>query len=874
MGAFPIDALLPQLSEALSLGATVLLQAPPGAGKTTRVPLALLGEIKGHQPLSGRILMLEPRRLAAKAAATRLANNLNEPIGQRVGFSVRHEQRRSKDTQLEVITDGLFLRRLQNDPALEGVDCVIFDEFHERRRDADIALALLREARTFLNPELRLLLMSATLNLLDLQDRLPEATLLKSDGKAFPVTTNHQPARPGETLPLQVRRAIEDHALPLIETTLTADAPTKALRASDSQPAAPKPTVLVFLPGLREIERTQELLATSAVIKDWELACLHGQQPLEKQAHALNRAQAPWQGKIVLASSIAESSLTLEGVLLVIDSGLSRQSRFDANTGMEGLITVPSSWSSANQRRGRAGRQAPGHCVRLWSPAEQQRRPDHDSPELLRADPQPVVLELAAWGAGLGDQLPWLDPPSQASLKKGQQQLINLNVLDQEGKLKSSGRQLAKLGVHPRLGILLLQAQAWGCATLGADLAALLSERDLLNNKDFGCDLGTRLQVLRQKQPGKQQAPRKRLEQIRQLSRQLLRQLKAIQENHQDINQPEQQLPEDALAAQLVAMAFPEWLALERPEQPGNYLLRQGRGAILHQHDPISGAAALAVARVDLGQANTLIQLALPLSMNWVEALGQSDGEWSDVVRWDERTSRIQAERLCKLGELLIKKQRLPKPKPEICRDLLLEALRNQGLGPLPWGQQSSQLRQRLELAHQHLGRPWPARDIKHLTNEPENWLGNFLLGCLSWDELKEVELLEALWGDLSWDMRQKLDLLLPEKLQVPSGREAKIIYNDGEATLSIKLQEMFGCDKGPSILAGTLPVTIELLSPAGRALQRTKDLASFWRGSYQDVRRDMRGRYPKHPWPANPIEAIATAKTKQRNGEKNPGKG
>ncbi|MEC9029907.1 MAG: helicase-related protein, partial [Cyanobacteriota bacterium] len=378
----------------------------------------LLGALDGHTPLPGRIWMLEPRRLAVKAAASRLAASLKEPLGERVGFAIRHEQLRSKRTQLEVITDGLFLRRLQSDPSLNGIDCVIFDEFHERRRDSDLALALLLEARPLLHPELRLLLMSATLNLGELQDRLPEATLLQSEGKAFPVATHHQTPRPDEPLPHQVMRAITAHALPLSE-------------ASDR--TSSRPTVLVFLPGQREIKRTQELLAAQESLTHWNLAYLHGQQPLHVQARALLGAESPWIGKIVLASSIAESSLTLEGVRLVIDSGLSRQSRFDPNTGMEGLETVPSSLASANQRQGRAGRQGPGQCVRLWSLAEQLRKPEHAPPEILVADPMPVVLELAAWGAGLGETLPWIDPPPQSTLQKGRQQLINLNALNHDG---------------------------------------------------------------------------------------------------------------------------------------------------------------------------------------------------------------------------------------------------------------------------------------------------------------------------------------------------------------------------------------------------------------------------------------------------------
>ncbi|MFL0765373.1 MAG: ATP-dependent helicase HrpB [Prochlorococcus sp.] len=855
MGEFPIDSLLSQLSGALTASATVLLQAPPGAGKTTRVPLALLGAIDGQASLPGRILMLEPRRLAAKAAASRLAASLKEPLGGRVGFAVRHEQRRSERTQLEVITDGLFLRRLQSDPSLKGVDCVIFDEFHERRRDSDLALTLLREARPLLHPELRLLLMSATLNIDELQDRLPEATLLQSEGRAFPVITQHQPPRLDEALPYQVMRAIEAHALPLAGTTA---------KAGNAVHFNSRPTVLVFLPGLREIKRTQELLAAQESLDHWELVCLHGQQPLDAQARVLLGAESPWLGKIVLASSIAESSLTLEGVRLVIDSGLSRQSRFDPNTGMEGLETVPSSQASACQRQGRAGRQGPGQCVRLWSQVEQLRRPKHSPPEVLVADPMPVVLELAAWGAGLGETLPWLDPPPLAALQKGMQQLINLNALDRDGRITSSGRHLCKLGVHPRLGILLLQSQAWGCEALGADLAALLSDRDPLSNHEFGSDLRARLEWLRGDGRETHCPARKRHEQMRRLSKKLLLQLKAIPLHDDYRKQAEQGSSEYDMAAQLIAIAFPEWLALERPGQAGSYRLRQGRGALLHRHDPLRSTPVLAVARVDLGQANTLIQLALPLSMQWLEKLSETDGEWCNSLSWDEESSRIRAERHLKVGELLIQRERLFEPEPERCLEILLGVLCNKGLEQLPWGRRSHQLRQRLELAHHHLGRPWPLRDLEHLANQPNSWLNQPLLGCLGFDELGEEGLIEALWGDLSWEMRQNLDLLLPKRLTIPSGRSAELSYGAGEVRLSVKLQEMFGCEDGPTLLDGKLPVTLELLSPAGRTLQLTSDLSGFWSGSYQEVRREMRGRYPKHPWPENPREAKATASIKK----------
>jgi ATP-dependent helicase HrpB len=841
----PIDPLLPELRQALPEGATVLLQAPPGAGKTTRVPLALLGAIPGIAGLEGSLVMLEPRRLATRAAAARLADHLGEPVGERIGYAVRHEQKRSSRTRVEVVTAGLFLRRLQADPELEGIDCVVFDEFHERGRDSDLALALVRDARNLVRPDLRLVLMSATLDLGALASRLPNATLLTSEGRAYPVDTHHLPPRPQEPLNRTVLRALETHALPLL----------------DSQPPAGlgAPTVLVFLPGLREIDQCRRLIDTSTSLEHWEVCSLHGQQSLERQAAALRPCPSRWAGRIVLATSIAESSLTLNGVRLVIDSGLSRRSRYDPGTGMEGLETVPASLASAEQRRGRAGRQAPGRCVRLWSPAEQQRRPAQDPPELLRTDPQPLVLDLALWGAGLGDRLTWLDPPAAPALREGRQQLIDLGVLEGNGLCSPLGRQLARLGTHPRLGLALLQARHWNCSPLGADLAALLSERDPLNPQDHGSDLGTRLHWLTDRNGERQSA-------VRKLSHQLLRQLDALPpllssgplERWGDT--PDTSSREE-LTALLLATAFPGWIALPRPSQPGRYLLRQGRGAQLPAHDPLQQAQALAVARLDLDGADARIRLALPLPMRWLHQLAQREGSWQESVRWDPEQQRVRGERCWRLGALTIGTPQSCQADDHQTVALLLERLQSDGLEVLPWGPRSEQLQKRLDLMQQHHGSPWPLRSWKHLAAHPAAWLTACLQGHHSWHSVQESELIHALWGDLPWELRQSLDHHLPEAITIPSGRRAHLQYREGEVCLAVKLQEMFGCRQGPRVLGDRVPVTLELLSPAGRPLQRTQDLEGFWHGSYRDVRREMRGRYPKHPWPEDPLTAVASAR-------------
>ncbi|MFM2158321.1 MAG: ATP-dependent helicase HrpB, partial [Cyanobacteriota bacterium] len=604
--SLPIDPLLSELVARLAPGATVLLQAPPGAGKTTRAPLALLAALEGQAADTGsgdrrRILMLEPRRLAAKAAAERLAAELGEPVGQRVGYRVRLESRVSARTRLEVLTDGLFLRQLQSDPSLEGVACVIFDEFHERSAEADLALTLLREARPLLAPELRLLVMSATLNLQPLLAQLPEAELLQSQGRSHPVTVLHQTPRPEERLASQVVRALESHWLD---------------QRDDGE------SVLVFLPGQREIQQCLQAITATAWGDGPELCPLHGNLPLAAQGRAIRRA-AGAEGKVVLATSIAESSLTLEGVTLVVDSGLSRRSRFDPSSGMDSLVTVPASLASAEQRAGRAGRLGPGRCVRLWSPAEQQRRPAFDPPELLETDPTPLVLQLAQWGAGLGEDLPWLEAPPLASRKEGQALLLQLGALDDAGTLSAAGRAMAALGVHPRLARLLLQARSLGAARLGCALAAILSERDPLAGEHAGADLMRRLDWLRA------QGRDPRRQQLRQLQAQLQAQLAGDGAGEQAPADRGvvRQGSEAALAAELVAHAYPERVALVREGDPGRFITRSGRGARLQPGDPLLGCEALAIAGVDGAGSDCRIQLALPLQRGDLQALARAEGQ-------------------------------------------------------------------------------------------------------------------------------------------------------------------------------------------------------------------------------------------------------
>jgi len=845
----PIDARLSAIQEAMAPeGATVLLQAPPGAGKTTRVPLALLESLAE----GSRVLLIEPRRLAARAAAERLARALREPVGEQVGYSVRLETRQSRRTRLLVVTPGVFLRMLQGDPALEGVAVVVFDEVHERRADLDLALAFLRQARQCLRPELRLLLMSATLDLEPLAAALDGATVLTSMGRSHPVAVVYQPPRAEEPLERQVVRALEAWWLP------------------DRQPAE---TALVFLPGQREIRAAERAIAAQSWARDVECVPLHAQLSLEAQSAAIGPARQP-AGKVVLASAIAESSLTLAGVRLVIDSGLSRQSRFDPSTGMDGLVTVAASQASAEQRRGRAGRLCPGRCVRLWSAAEQQRRPPFTPPEILAADPLPLALQLAAWGSGQGEDLPWLDPPPAGPLALASQLLSQLGAVDGSGRLSAHGRSLAQLGLHPRLGHMLLLAEQEGWLSLGSAVAALLSERDPLAGSTAGCDLRERLDWLGQPpsrgHQGGEERSRRLLHRLRHdLEEQVARSVGRTPGAKAPLSDPKPNSdpdPEGRILARLVAWAYPEWIAMARGQGDGRFLMRGGRGASVHPRDPLATAAGLAIAAVDGAGPEARVRLAAPLDHPGLEALAASSLVVRQQARWDPRGERVRCEEERCFGAIVLSRGSWPDAPLERLQAALLEGLEAMGLEALPWTPETRQLRQRLALAFTHLGAPWPDCRLETLRADPGAWLGPFLDGDMrSRADLQRLPLAEALWGACDGSSRQRLRELLPTHLPVPSGRSVAVDYDSDGPVLAVKLQEMFGQVHTPRLLEGRLPLTLHLLSPAGRPVAITADLARFWSQAYADVRRELRGRYPRHPWPEDPLRATATALTRAR---------
>lgn len=832
--SLPIDALLPRLVEAVAPpGSTLLLQAPPGAGKTTRVPITVL------RAIDGLVWVLEPRRIAARMAAQRMAAELGERTGETVGFSVRLESRVSAATRIEVLTEGLFLRRLQGDPSLSGVGCLIIDEFHERHADGDLALALVRQARDLLRPDLRLLVMSATLAIEPLVRQLPQAIQLTSEGRAHPVSVVHQAPRAAEALADQVVRALEEHWL---------------------EQHGQGESALVFLPGIGEIRSCERRLGSCSWRDGVDVLALHGDLPLEEQARVIAPADGQ-RGRVVLATGIAESSLTIAGVRLVIDSGLSRRNRFDPSRGLDGLVTVPASQASAEQRTGRAGRLGPGRCVRLWPASDQGRRPAFDTPELLECDPLPLALQLAEWGDPLGADLAWIDTPPPAALREARAALLRLGALapGPPGALSDSGRAMARLGVHPRLARLLLCGRERGHSRLACELAVLLSERDALDRREAGSDLRRRLDWLR---------AQSRRHPSRQLVEHWQRQLAAMPAELPSVGadaEASSVVPEDLSAALLVAAAFPERLALLREGQQGRYRLRQGGGAVLHPEDPLGSPQALAVASLDGGGTDARIHLALPMPLSVLLELALAEGETDELVNWDDQTRRVRCERRLRLGALPLGTSSWTQADPELIRQALLVGLRRHGLQHLPWRPAVQQLQRRLTLAHQHQGAPWPDRSDATLLLELEEWLAPWLDGMRSLADLHALDLENALWGDLPWSRREELEALLPVQLPVPSGRAVRVDYSSGEPVLAVKLQELFGCRSTPVVLAGQLPVTLHLLTPAGRPAAITRDLAGFWSKGYGEVRRELRGRYPRHPWPEDGASASPTALTNAR---------
>lgn len=826
MKQLPIDAVLPELLEAMRVGTNAVLVAEPGAGKTTRVPLALLQE----PWLDGRkIIMLEPRRLAARAAAKFMASTLGEQVGETVGYRVRLDTKVSAKTRIEVVTEGVLTRMLQEDQALEEVGAVLFDEFHERHLHGDLGLALTIQSQSLLRDDLRLLVMSATLAAESVSELLGGAPVIRSSGRVFPVETFYRNTR------------LEGRIEPEVASTIV-----QAVRTHEGD-------VLVFLPGVGEIRRTAGHLAQSGLPSNVRIAELHGSLPLEAQDAAIAPCQAG-ERKIVLATSIAESSLTVEGIRIVVDSGLMRVPKFSPRTGMTRLETTPVSQASADQRRGRAGRLAPGVCYRLWTEQEHAYLPQHNAPELLEADLAPLALELSVWGAADPGELMWLDAPPQAAYQQANELLKQLHALDEEGKPTGWGARIAKLGLHPRLGFMLLKAEELNLTAEACELAALLSERDLLP-QERNVDVQLRLEALHGAS-GRLEADRGAVMRIK---------AQAKQWGHMLMENRGQQ-PEWKGAAHiglLVALAYPDRIAQRRSD--GRYLLANGRGAVLPELQPLSRSAFLAVAEIDGAGSESRIRLAAELDLDRLEHAAREQFQIEDAVEWDIEAHAVRARRRLRLGAIVLKETPLQQPSPERIAEALADGIVREGLGLLSMSKAAKQLQARMQLMARH-NSGWPDVSEEALLASVQDWLLPHLYGMKNRSDLQRLNMVQLFESLLSWGQRQELDEQVPTHMKVPSGSRIPIDYSDPEAPfIAVRLQELFGLQETPRLAGGRLPLTIHLLSPSQRPVQVTRDLRSFWNDAYFEVKKDLKGRYPKHYWPEDPYAAQPTNRVKPR---------
>lgn len=826
----PIEDVLPGLRAALGASTGVVLQAPPGAGKTTRVPLAVLDEpwLAGQ-----RVVMLEPRRLAARAAAHRMSQTLGEGVGETVGYRIRMETRVGPRTRVEVVTEGVLTRMLQSDPALEGTGLVIFDEFHERSLHADLGLALALQSRAVLRDDLRILVMSATLDGGPVAALLGGAPAVTSEGRAHPVETRWLPRRAEGHLEPRVARVALD-----------------ALEREGGD-------LLVFLPGAGEIRRVEESLRAADLPPSVRVMPLYGNLPQPAQDEAI-RPSPPGVRKVVLATSIAETSLTIEGVRVVVDSGLSRVPRFSPRTGMTRLETVRVSRASADQRRGRAGRLGPGVCYRLWTEAEEASLAPHGKPEILEADLAPLALELAAWGVADPSDLQWLDPPPPASFAQARELLRELGALDEAGAVTAHGRRMAALPLHPRLAHMLLKAKEMGQGATACALAALLSERDVLRGAGGPPESDVRLRL--EAAGGGRGAvrgytvDRGAAHRVAAEAKELARRLSVAPGRW-----------EGEAAGLLLAFAYPDRIAQRRPGQGGRVLLRNGRGAALPQGDPLLDAPYLVAAELDDAGRESRILLAAPVSLEEVELHFGDQVVRETAVAWDAEAGAVRARRTERLGALVLREAPLAEVDPEARVDALVEGLRQEGIAALPWGREATRLRERIAFLRLH-DPSLPDVSDTALEEGMREWLGPHLHGLRRRDEVQRLDLVPVLEGMLAWEQRRRLDEQAPTHVAVPSGSRIPVDYADPAApVLAVRLQEVFGWTDTPRVAGGRVPLTLHLLSPAHRPVQVTRDLASFWRTTYFDVKKDLKGRYPKHYWPDDPLQAQATSRAKPR---------
>ncbi|MCO1335426.1 ATP-dependent helicase HrpB [Microbulbifer sp. OS29] len=849
MSELPIHQVLPQLLQTLAEHSNVVLQAPPGAGKTTAVPLALLSA----PWLSGKnIMMLEPRRLAARAAAARMAFQLGETVGETVGYQVRGERRSSAKTRILVVTEGILTRLLQNDPELGSSALVIFDEFHERSLQADLSLALCLQSQEYLRDDLKLLVMSATLDTDSISTLLDDAPVISSDGRSFAVDIEY----------LSHRETLDDQR----------QIPALMTRKIEESMRHEEGSLLAFLPGVAEIRQVESLLrerfATDARCGDTIIAPLFGDLTREQQDQAISPC-APGKRKIVLATNVAETSLTIEGIRIVVDSGLMRESRFNPNSGMNHLITSNISQASATQRAGRAGRLSAGYCLRLWSEGQQQSLSTKNTPEIQRSDLAPLALELAKWGVSDARELHWLETPPPGPMSQAQQLLQQLGALDASLRITPHGDTMLAFGVHPRLAHMLVRSIDWGLQQQACLLAALLSERDIFRGEArWDRDISKRIHAL-QTRSNDHRTDRATSQRVRLQSNTWLSQLQKItpkaDETTLEIDSA------DEIGA-LLALAYPDRIAKSRRDAARRVLLSSGRGAHFSHDDALALSEYLVVAELDGQGRDARIQLAAEISSNGLQACFADLIKDVVTVRWDNAAGRVEALQQSLLGSLVLQQKPATQVPAETLSQALLDAIRQKGLHTLPWNTESVQLRSRIEFLRQNnectalmTDTPLPDWSDTGLLESLEEWLLPHLQGLTKLDQLGQLDLFSILRHQLDWSLQQKLDELTPSHYLVPSGSRIRIDYQETPPILAVRLQELFGLAQTPTILKKRYPLMVHLLSPAQRPVQITRNLANFWANTYQEVKKELRIKYQRHYWPDDPLTAIATTKTKKR---------
>jgi len=812
----PIDAVLDELARTLAGRNAAVLVAPPGAGKTTRVPLALLDE---PWTKNKKIIVLEPRRIAARASAERMAKTLGERAGETVGYRVRFGSKVSRATRIEVVTEGIFSRQILDDPELNGVAAVLFDEFHERSLDADLGLALARDAQTGLREDLRLLVMSATLDGARVARLLGDAPVVESEGRAFPVETRYLSRKVDVPLERQM-----------------ADAIATALRADPG-------SVLAFLPGAAEIRRTQNFLEERVSDPSTEIVPLFGALDAAVQDRAI--APAPkGSRKVVLATSIAETSLTIEGVRIVVDSGLARVPRYEPDIALTRLETVRASRAAVDQRRGRAGRTEPGICYRLWDEPQTASLAAYTQPEILSADLSSLVLDLAQWGVSDPASLSFLDSPPAPALKEAKGLLAELNALDGDGRITTEGKRLRALALPPRLARMIVDSAALGAGDAAAEIAAILTERGLGGDS---VDLDHRLDQFRRDRSQRAQS-------ARDLARRWAAQVAV----------PPPPASADLGSGVMLAFAFPDRVAKNRGN--GSFVLANGRGAAVEQTSSLARAPYIAVGELTGTAASGRILLAAPLSQEEIESRFADHIETSDEITFDRAALALRARRKKTLHAITLSEAPLAlTPSGETAR-ILADGLMAAGLDRLPWSKSAKQWRDRVMFLRKAEGEGWPDLSDDALTANAADWLVPALHDKASLKEFSAGDLSEALLTRLPWELRARLEREAPTHFEAPTGTMLAIDYEAEQGpTIAVRLQELFGLNTHPSIARGKVPLVLELLSPAQRPVQVTRDLPGFWRGSYAAVRSDLRGRYPRHPWPEDPASALPTRRVKPR---------